>query len=95
MKCAVDTMGKPKANNCTKLKAKLQDYGLKLAIDALHALMHNQKYTLPALRWLCHSWVLDRADRGDSGNYSFPHLPASSWRRFAGEAKQKKRHRGA
>ena len=82
--CCRHTMGKPKIDSCTKSKARLQDYGLKQAVDALHALMHNQKDTLPALLWLCRSWVVDRADRGDSGNYYFPHLPGSSWRQFAG-----------
>ena len=59
MKCAVDTMGKLKIDKYTNLKAKLQDYGLKQAADALHALMRSQKYILPALPWLCRGWVVD------------------------------------
>ena len=35
--CARHPMGKPKIDNYTKLKAKLKDYGLKEAADALHA----------------------------------------------------------
>ena len=87
-------MGKPKIDKYTKLKARLQDNGLKQAVDALHALMHDQKYTLPALPWLCHKGVVDQVDWGNSRNYYVPHLSFSSWRRFAGDAKQKKRHQG-
>ena len=89
--CGRHAMGKPKIDNYTKLKAKLKDYGLMEAAKALHALMYDRSYSLPAFPWLSRGWVVDRADRGDSGNYFFPHLPASSWRLFAGEAKQKRR----
>ena len=61
------------------------------AAKALHALMYDRSYSLPAFPWLSRGWVVDRADRGDSDNYFPPHLPASSWRLFAGEAKQKRR----
>ena len=89
--CARHAMGKPKIDNYTKLKAKLKDYGLKEAADALHALMYVRSYSMPTFPWLSRGWVVDRADRGDSGNYFFPHLPASSWKLFAGEARQKRR----
>ena len=39
--CCRHTMGKLKIDKFTNLKAKLQDYGLKQAADALHTLMHN------------------------------------------------------
>lgn len=86
--CSRHPMGKKKIDNYTKLKAKLKNYGLHKAADALHALMFDRSYTLPALPWLRHGWTVERADRGDSGNYFFPHLPASSWKLFAGEKRR-------
>ena len=50
--CARHPMGKPKIDNYTKLEAKLRDYGMQRAADALHALMHDRTYSLPAPRWL-------------------------------------------
>ena len=50
--CARHPMGKPKIDNYTKLKAKLRDYGLKQAADALHALMYDRSYSLPSFPWL-------------------------------------------
>ena len=93
--CARHALGKAKVDMYTKLKNKLKDYGLKAAADALDALMHCKKYTLPTLPWLSRGWEVERADRGDSGNYYFPHLPASSWRLFAGDSKPKKRRQRA
>ena len=87
--CSRHAMGKKKIENYTKLKAKLKDYGMTRAADALHALMYDRTYAFPALRWLRHGWTVERADRGDSGNYFFPHLPASSWRLFAGDKRRR------
>ena len=87
-------MGKPKIDKYTKLKARLQDNGLKQAADALHALMHNHKCTLPALPGLCHNWVVDQVDWGNYRKYYAPHLSFSAWRLFAGDAAQKRRHHG-
>ena len=42
---------------------------MKTAADALHALMHNREYTLPALPWLGRSWEVERAEAIPS-----PHL---------------------
>ena len=39
--CCRHAMCKPKIDNYTTLKAKLEDYGLKQAADALHTSMHN------------------------------------------------------
>ena len=89
--CDRHAMGKSKIDNCTKLEVKCRDYGLKEAVDALHALMYDRRYSMPTFPWLSRGWEVDRADRGDSGNCYFPHLPASSWRLVAGEARQKRR----
>ena len=89
--CARHPMGNKKINNYTKLEVKLRDYGMRRAADALHALVHDRSYSLISLQWLRSGWVVDRADRGDSGNYFFPHLPASSWKLFSGDGMRKKR----
>ena len=67
--CSRHAMGKQKIDNYTKLEIKLRDYGMRRAADALHALVHDRSYSLPPLPWLCHGWVVDRADRDDSGNF--------------------------
>ena len=82
-------MGKNKIQNYTKLTAELRDYGMQRAADALHALMRDRSYSLPSLSWLRDGWRVDRADRGDSGNYFFERLPTSSWRLFAGDKKRR------
>ena len=79
--CCSHPTGKSKIDNYTKTKAELEDFGLKTAADALHALMHNWEYTLPDLLWLGCSWEVERAEATPS-----PHLPASSWGLFAGDA---------
>ena len=89
--CERHAMAKSKIDNCTKLEVKCRDYGLKEAADALHALMYDRRYSMPTFPWLSRGWEVNRADRGDSGNCYFPHLPASSWRLVAGEARQKRR----
>ena len=81
--CARKPMTQQRIDQLMKLKHKLQDYGLKKAADALHGLVFDRSYTLPRLRWLASGWQVERANRGDSGNYFFPHLPASSWRLFS------------
>ena len=81
--CARTPMTKQRIDQLMKLKSKLQDYGLRKAADALHGLVFDRSYTLPRLNWLESGWQVDRANRGGSGNYFFPHLPASSWRLFS------------
>jgi hypothetical protein len=76
-------MTKQRIDQLMKLKSKLQDNGLWKAADALHGLVFDRSYTLPRLNWLESGWQVDQANPWDSGNYFFPHLPASSWRLFS------------
>ena len=68
-----------------KLAERLKENGLGRAAAAMHALVFDRSYSLPSLPWLRSGWQVDRADRGDKGNFFFHHLPASSWRLFAGD----------
>ena len=91
-KSALDTpLSNQKVQEWAKLEVKLRDYGMRQAVDALRALVHDRPLTLPGLPWLRSGWTVDRADRGDSGKYVCPHLPASSWKLFAGDKPVKKR----
>ena len=83
--CNRHPMGKKKMDNYVKLAQKLKEHGLGRAAEAMHALVFDLTYSVPPLPWLRSGWQVDRAERGDQGNFFFHHLPASSWRLFAGD----------
>ena len=71
--CVRHPLSNQKIQEWAKLEAKLRDYGMPRIVDALHKLVHDRLFSLPGLPWLRSGWTVDRADRGDSGNYVVPH----------------------
>ena len=72
--CNRHAMSKEKIHNYTKLATKLKEHGLSRAATALHGLVFDRSFSLPALPWLCVGWRVQREGRRDSGNF-FPSPP--------------------
>lgn len=89
--CSRHAMSKEKINNYMKLATKLKDNGLSRAAQALHALVFDRSFSLPAFPWLRSGWRVERDYGDNSGNFFFRHLPASSWRLFTGDVGSSRR----